>query len=62
MTSDHSHHHQTEQKNGMIVRDPVCGMRVDPQTTTNHLSHDDHDYYFCSIGCEAKFTTAPSIF
>lgn len=62
MASDHSHHHQTEQKNGMIVRDPVCGMRVDPQTTTNHLSHDDHDYYFCSIGCEAKFTTAPSIF
>lgn len=63
MASDHSHNHETDHDNGQsIVRDPVCGMLVDPEVAANHLHHDGKDFFFCSIGCEAKFTTAPSQF
>lgn len=63
MASDHSHHHETDHDKGQsIVRDPVCGMLVDPEAAANHLHHDGEDFFFCSIGCEAKFTTAPSHF
>ncbi|MBU3993399.1 MAG: heavy metal translocating P-type ATPase [Alphaproteobacteria bacterium] len=42
------------------VRDPVCGMSVDPATTPHHASHDGRDYHFCSAGCRSKFIAAPA--
>lgn len=62
MVSDQPHHHHTDRDFETIMRDPVCGMRIEPRKTTNHLNHNNRDYYFCSIGCEAQFTTAPSEF
>jgi Cu+-exporting ATPase len=41
------------------VRDPVCGMTVDPQHTPDRADHAGHPYYFCSAGCRAKFLTEP---
>ena len=41
------------------TRDPVCGMRVDPQTTPHHASHAGQTYFFCCAGCRAKFLAAP---
>ena len=41
------------------VKDPVCGMGVDPQTTPHHVLHDGHKQYFCSAGCAAKFAADP---
>ena len=41
-------------------RDPVCGMMVDPHTTTHRAEHDGHPYYFCSAGCRAKFAADPA--
>jgi Cu+-exporting ATPase len=41
------------------VRDPVCGMMVDPHTTAHRRPHAEHTYYFCSAGCAAKFSSAP---
>ncbi len=41
------------------VRDPVCGMMVDPHTTQHRHSHAGHTYYFCSAGCRAKFAADP---
>ncbi len=46
----------------VVVRDPVCGMNVDPATSTRSLTHDGHTYYFCSDGCQKKFTNAPADF
>ncbi|UDL96272.1 cadmium-translocating P-type ATPase [Lichenihabitans sp. PAMC28606] len=37
------------------VRDPVCGMTVDPHTAKHRAEHDGHPYYFCSAGCRTKF-------
>ena len=36
---------------GGAVRDPVCGMTVDPHTTPHRAQHQGHTYYFCSAGC-----------
>src|ERR1044072_43118 len=41
------------------VRDPVCGMAVDPHTAKHRHRHRGHAYYFCSAGCRTKFATDP---
>lgn len=41
------------------VRDPVCGMIVDPHTTEHKAELADRPYYFCSAGCRAKFLAEP---
>jgi Cu+-exporting ATPase len=41
------------------VRDPVCGMTVDPHTTPHRGQHAGQPYYFCSAGCAAKFAADP---
>ncbi len=41
------------------VKDPVCGMTVDPATSEHHAHHDDQDYHFCSAGCRTKFVADP---
>ena len=41
------------------VKDLVCGMRVDPQTTPHHVLHGEHKHYFCSAECAAKFVADP---
>ncbi|WP_156839122.1 heavy metal translocating P-type ATPase [Novosphingobium aquimarinum] len=42
------------------VKDPVCGMTVDPAKTPHHAVHQGQDYHFCSAGCLAKFETDPT--
>ncbi|WP_353087577.1 heavy metal translocating P-type ATPase [Stenotrophomonas sp.] len=41
------------------VKDPVCGMEVDPATTAHHARHDGSDYHFCSDGCRRRFSADP---
>jgi Cu+-exporting ATPase len=41
------------------VRDPVCGMTVDPEKTPHHHTHEGKPYHFCSAGCLAKFRQEP---
>ncbi len=42
------------------VRDPVCGMSVDPHTAKHRYDHHGHTYYFCSAGCRTKFIADPN--
>jgi Cu+-exporting ATPase len=42
------------------VRDPVCGMTVDPQKTPHCQQHSGRTYYFCSAGCTDKFAADPA--
>ncbi len=44
------------------VKDPVCGMMVDPQKPAAKVTHDDKTYYFCSKGCAQKFEKDPEKF
>ena len=41
------------------ARDPVCGMRVDPETSRYRELHDGIAYGFCSERCRQKFTADP---
>ena len=41
------------------VKDPVCGMTVDPATAKHHAEHAGATFHFCSAGCAAKFTADP---
>lgn len=42
-----------------IVRDPVCGMTVDPDAGKPTHEHAGHTYHFCCAGCRDKFAAAP---
>ncbi|NOZ33341.1 MAG: heavy metal translocating P-type ATPase [Alphaproteobacteria bacterium] len=43
-----------------IVRDPVCGMTVDPKAGKPTHDHDGHTYHFCSDSCVKKFIATPT--
>ncbi|MFB9979017.1 heavy metal translocating P-type ATPase [Mesorhizobium kowhaii] len=64
--SDHHHHThdgccaaKAAAGEAAVVRDPVCGMTVDPATAKRSVRHEGQDFYFCSAGCKAKFEAEP---
>ena len=38
-----------------LVRDPVCGMLLDPSQAPAALEHAGESIYFCSRGCQAQY-------
>ncbi len=44
------------------VRDPVCGMTVDPESSPHCAEHDDRIYRFCGSRCRERFIAEPSRF
>ena len=44
------------------VKDPVCGMIVDPAKAAGHSEYLGTTYFFCSTGCKHKFDAAPEHF
>jgi Cu+-exporting ATPase len=54
--ADHHHDHpETVER----VRDPVCGMTVDPAKTPHHAHHEGKAYHFCAARCREKFIADP---
>ncbi len=47
------------EKSLMPVKDPVCGMEVDPSSATNSAEFAGETYIFCSETCHDKFQEAP---
>ncbi len=43
----------------MTVRDPVCGMEIEPQSAFAHREHMGQMYYFCSQSCVDQFGKDP---
>jgi Cu+-exporting ATPase len=55
--------HKSPSESGpRLERDPVCGMTVDPRKAAATVEHAGKDYYFCSVGCGAKFKATPEKF
>ncbi|MGB0085439.1 MAG: heavy metal translocating P-type ATPase [Rhodomicrobiaceae bacterium] len=60
----HSHGHgpstgnDEELATGM-VKDPVCGMSVNPETSTHRADYQGQTYHFCRAGCREKFMADP---
>jgi len=66
MTAGHQHgpacHHgpaPDAASDDITVKDPVCGMTVDPAKTPHHYRLDDSEYHFCSAGCRTRFAADP---
>ncbi|MBY5610231.1 heavy metal translocating P-type ATPase [Rhizobium leguminosarum] len=51
--------HDQEKHAEAVIRDPVCGMTVDPRVGKPSLDYDGRTYHFCSEGCRTKFAAAP---
>jgi Cu+-exporting ATPase len=45
--------------NQTVVKDPVCGMDVEPTNAAGHSEHQGHTYYFCGSKCKEKFDHNP---
>ncbi len=61
--SNHHHHHHNHgaaDSAGVRVKDPVCGMSVDPQKTQHRTRSGDQDYFFCNPRCREKFIADPA--
>ncbi|MEO6966676.1 MAG: heavy metal-binding domain-containing protein [Acidobacteriaceae bacterium] len=41
------------------MKDPVCGMAVNPDKAAAKAGFANQDFYFCSQGCAAKFREHP---
>jgi P-type Cu+ transporter len=46
-------------KSATSVKDPVCGMNVEPLSTKHKLDHAGKTYNFCSAPCLEKFRARP---
>lgn len=55
----HHGHHHGDHESGNKVKDPVCGMMVDPAAGKPHMAYKGHEYYFCSDSCHGKFKADP---
>ena len=41
------------------VKDPVCGMMIDPATAAAKRTYGGKDFYFCAQGCARAFDADP---
>jgi P-type Cu+ transporter len=60
----HGHPHSAKRDalspTGHGIKDPVCGMTVDPHTAKHRHTHEGHPYYFCSARCRERFIAEPA--
>jgi Cu+-exporting ATPase len=54
---DHHAHHAPS-----TVRDPVCGMTVDPATSKHRFAYRGETFHFCSASCKTKFAADPQTY
>jgi Cu+-exporting ATPase len=45
-----------------LVKDPVCGMEIDPETAAGQSEYEGTTYYFCAEGCKQEFDADPKKF
>jgi Cu+-exporting ATPase len=53
-------HHDHSAHAAATVRDPVCGMTVNPATSKHRFDYRGETYHFCSAGCRTKFAADPA--
>lgn len=42
--------------------DPVCGMKVEPESAKGKSEYKGMNYYFCSVKCKTRFDESPATF
>jgi YHS domain-containing protein len=41
------------------VKDPVCGMEIDPTSAAGSSEYDGQTHYFCNLDCKQSFDAEP---
>lgn len=41
------------------VKDPVCGMQIEPGRAAGRATYENKEYFFCSRSCEEQFRAEP---
>ena len=59
---DHHHHGEAVVAGVATVKDPVCGMTIDPETARFRADEGGKTYYFCSSKSREKFVADPERF
>jgi Cu+-exporting ATPase len=44
------------------VRDPVCGMMIDPDTAAARVTHESREIFLCSDECRRAFQADPEAY
>jgi len=44
------------------VKDPVCGMEIDPKDAAATSDYEGVTCYFCAVGCKERFDAEPAKF
>ena len=57
---DHAHEHGAATDAAERVKDPVCGMMVDPATSKHRFEHAGTVFHFCGAKCREKFAADPA--
>lgn len=55
-----AHHDHSAAPHAGTVKDPVCGMDVDPEKTAHKTEAEEETHYFCSARCLEKFEADPA--
>ena len=73
--ASHEHHHHGNEQGGScccsgnkvkpastqdVIRDPVCGMTVDPNAGKPSAEYEGRTFHFCCDGCRTKFLNDPA--
>ena len=48
------------QNSATVVKDPVCGMNVDPAAALHQSVHEGKTYHFCCSRCQQAFAASPA--
>jgi Cu+-exporting ATPase len=56
------HEKSPEAGHAGAVKDPVCGMSVDPHAAKHRREHAGRTYYFCSARCAERFEAEPEAY
>ena len=44
---------------GALVKDPVCGMEIDPASAAGSSEYEGQTIYFCNLNCKQSFDAEP---
>jgi YHS domain-containing protein len=45
---------------GELVKDPVCGMEIDPASAAGSSEYEGQTIYFCNLNCKQSFDEEPA--
>ncbi len=62
LMKDKLRHRELSMANVEPVKDPVCGMMVDPLNAAGTYTHREQTYSFCSTHCVKRFASDPDSF